>query len=139
MKNIAELHGELLSIGKRIAGSPRPNGCFIMPSYPTGDGSPHAEIVDGKYHYVQSERGSEFFRKVATSEDELLYWFTANSVWTMASGWELRHRQSGVDCRRLLFAKELELFAIVSESWASRKRQEQEHILEKHPFNDSSD
>jgi len=137
MKTLAELQQALLSTGQRIAGPSRPNGCFVLPTSPVGDGSAHAEIVDGRYHYVQSERGTEYCRKVAADEDELLYWFTADSVWTMASDEELDHRQPGVDCRRWLFARELELLARASERWASRRRQAQAAVLAEHPFDDS--
>ena len=134
MKNISELQNELLKFGEEIAGTPRPNGLFIMPESPTHTGSPHAEIVNSEYHYVVTERGSEFERKVTKDEDELLYWFVSDSTFSIACSWELEHRKGNEDSRRQLFAKQIELLNKVNPVWAGRMRKYHEQVLKENPF-----
>src|SRR5690606_8017313 len=103
MKSISELQKDLDAIREQLVGVFRPNGLFLMPQSPTNTGSAHAEIVDEKYHYVITERGSEFERRVAENEDELLYWFVSDSIFSIACAWELEHRKQNEDHRKQLF------------------------------------
>jgi len=134
MKSISELQEELDVISLKILDGPRPNGLFLIPESPTHTGAAHAEIVNGEYHYVVTERGSEFERKIAQDEDELLYWFTSDSLSSIASGWELEHRNENEDSRRQLFAKRIELFNKINPKWAARKQAYHEKVLKEHPY-----
>jgi len=134
MKSIPELQSVLLSIGKKVSGTPRPNGLFLMPESPTHTGAPHAEIINGEYHYVITERGSEFERRIAQSEDELLYWFMADSVFSIACSWEVQNRKENEDFRRQLFAKQIELLKAINLEWAAEKAKYHDRVLEKNPF-----
>ncbi|MGQ4584263.1 Imm63 family immunity protein [Lysobacter sp. F60174L2] len=102
------------------------------------DGSPHVEFVNGKYNYVVTERGFEFERRIAQSEDELLYWFIGGVTANIASQFELENRIPGEDSRRQLFAKNLALLARLDPQWANRKQSEYEHVLSEHPFRDEA-
>jgi hypothetical protein len=134
MKSIAKLQKELLEIGEEIADIPRSTGLFLMPDSPTHSGASHAEIVNGQYHYVVTERGSEFERKVAKDEDELLYWFVADSTFSIACAWELEHRKENEDSRLQLFSKQIELLNKINSTWAARKTRYHEQVLKENPF-----
>lgn len=54
----------------------------------------------------------------------------------MALDYEKTHRQFGKDCRRILFAKLVELYAKFSKEFGDRKAAEIEEILREHPYPD---
>jgi hypothetical protein len=102
------------------------------------DGAPHIEIVDGSYHYVVTERGSEYERKIAEDEDELLYWLMSDVTTSIALELELNNRILGQDSRRQWFAKNIELLSRLSAEWAGRKRSEYMQVLAEQPFRDET-
>jgi len=100
------------------------------------DGSAHVEFVDGSYQYVVMERGSELERRSAANADEVMYWLAKDASFELACSYEVRNRVASQDCRRLLFAKQVELLASANPSWAARMAREHHEILEAHPFRD---
>lgn len=92
------------------------------------------EVRDGAYHYVTVERGCEQERRVARDERELLYWIFEDITHGMAFEHELRHRVEGQDCRRIAFAKQLELMVAVDAGFADRLRARLEAVLRKAPY-----
>jgi len=107
-----------------------------VPSSATHDGSAHVEFSDGVYHYVVTERGSELEHRTASDADEVMYWLAQDASFSQACSYEVRHRVANQDCRRLLFAKQVELLASVNPSWAGRRAREHQEILKVHPFDD---
>ncbi|MGB4812806.1 MAG: Imm63 family immunity protein [Methylophilaceae bacterium] len=103
---------------------------------PQHDGSAHVEVEFGIYSYVMTERGTELERRITESQDETLYWLTSDAVFIIACQFELNNRIAGQDTRRLMFAKNLALLALVSPAWAERKDQEHQEILAKYPYID---
>ncbi len=108
----------------------------VVHTTPQHNGSPHVEVVDGKHHYVVTERGRELERRSTESEDEVLYWLVSVLVFELATKYELEHRVPGRDPRRLLFAKEIELMERANPEWAERTRQKIRDILKKYPYKD---
>lgn len=102
----------------------------------TDDGAPHVEFVDGKYNYVVTERGSEFERRIAQNEDEVLYWLMSDVVTSISLQFELENRIAGQDSRRQWFAKSIELLGRLDPNWTARKESEYKVVLERHPFRD---
>lgn len=100
------------------------------------DGSAHVEVCGDSYHYVVTERGTEFERRRTTDTDELLFWLMSDVTFSLASEYELRHRVDGRDFRRLLFQKQIELMGQLNADWSERKKQEIERVLTAHPFDD---
>lgn len=98
------------------------------------DGSPHIEYAHGKYHYVVTERGSEWERRTTADKNEALYWCVSDLVWGMAGNYELKTRVSGFYTRRVIFDKEVELMAQINPEWATRKADEIRVILERSPY-----
>jgi hypothetical protein len=137
MKNIEYIQGEVRGIGKKLCGDSKPAYLFSVASSATHSGAPHVEIVGDEYHFVVTERGSEFERRKTNDIDQLLYWLVSGDVGQLARYWELERRVDGQDSRRLWFAKEVELLQTVKPEWAKRKEQHQQGVLKEHPFNDN--
>jgi hypothetical protein len=83
-----------------------------------------------------TERGQELNRRITSDPDELLYWLVSDLTWAMASDYELAHRVTNQDFRRLLFKKHLELLAAINNGWSQRKQVEYDRVLVEHPFCD---
>lgn len=100
------------------------------------DGYAHVEFLDGVYQYVVTERGAELERRTAANADEVMYWLAQDASFELACAHEVRHRVANQDCRRLLFAKQVELLASANALWAARRMEEHQEILKAHPFRD---
>jgi hypothetical protein len=109
---------------------------FVSPE-PVGDGTPHLEVVNGKFDYVVTERGVEFSRKTTESVDELLYWIMKGVVSKMAMEFELNNRVHGQDSRRLYFSTMIDLLGRLRPSWRGKIKEEIEVILEGSPYVDT--
>ena len=99
-------------------------------------GRPHIEVDSNGYHYVIAERGQELERYTTPDIDELLYYTLRWITFELAVKYELDHRIEGQDIRRVLFAYQQDLLSQLSPAWGKRRKQEQEQILQKHPFSD---
>jgi hypothetical protein len=107
-----------------------------VPSSASHDGYAHVEFLGSVYQYVVTERGSELERRTAASADEVMYWLAQDASFELAWSYEVRHRVTNQDCRRLLFAKQVELLASANPLWAARRAEEHQQILKAHPFRD---
>jgi hypothetical protein len=114
-----------------------PKDRFPYQTRPTDDGSPHVEISNDHYDFVVTERGRELERRSTQDADELLYWLLESVTFTLAGDFEVNHRVPGQDCRRLLFAKQVELLQGLDPAWGQRRMREHDRILHEHPFRDS--
>lgn len=108
----------------------------IFRTSPADDGAAHVEYNGEAYHYVSTERGCENERRIASDEDEILYWLLSDIVFDLSCAFEVKHRVKGLSFRRLLFAKELELMRLLNPEWEARKRSEINAILAKAPYDD---
>ena len=97
-------------------------------------GTPHVEINGAGYHFIVCERGNELDRRTTKDIQTLLYWIFKLIVFKMASDYELQNRKSGEDFRKVLFAKQLELFEKLDTRWLALKQKELEGILNEHPY-----
>ncbi len=114
---------------------------FLLPSFdfPLGDATPYIAVDNfGYYHFIISERGIETERKSSQDLDDLLYWIFDSVTFSMACDYELNNRLKGQDFRRILFAKQEELIAILNKDWEERKRKEHSLILRGNTFEDYS-
>lgn len=110
----------------------------VLPTFGRSDhdGRPHVEVGEA-YDVVVCERGSELERRSTLSLDELFYWIFEFATFGLAVRHEGRHRRSGEDVRRQLFAKQVELLATLDGRWGERRAGEHARILAAHPFVDS--
>ena len=114
-------------------------GAGLSPTYGTSEdfARPHIEVDERFYYYVVVERGQELDRKWALSLDSLLEFIFDDITFGMAFSYELKHRIETQDCRRIGFAKQIELLERLNPRWAERKAARHQAILREHPFNDS--
>lgn len=89
------------------------------------------------YHYAIIERGKISQDNTTYSLFELFYWVYRYLTHTLAFNYEFRHRQSGVDTRRMAFSKQLELLNLIKPSFKKMMEIELAEILEENPYNDN--
>ena len=132
MKTLPEIEAEINRLAAKVGASG-----YVLPTYGrTEDGArPHIEVDSHGYHYVEVERGQEIRRNTTRDIDELLYHVFESVTFNLACDYERAHRIAGQDFRRQLFARQAELLASLSPSWAERESRDHQRILQQHPFN----
>jgi hypothetical protein len=133
MKTLPEIEAEVERLAAKIGASG-----YILPTYGrTQDGArPHIESDARGYHYVVVERGQELRRDTTADFDELLYLIFQAVTFSLACSYEAAHRVPRQDARRLLFARQIQLLAVLSPAWAEREERAYQRILQQHPFAD---
>jgi hypothetical protein len=132
-KTLEEIKLELEKMAKVINA---PQAYLPTYNWSEGSGKPHIEVHNDGYHFVVSERGHEFERRITQNLDDILYWSISSATFSMACKYELKHRIPNQDFRRLMFQKEIELIKKIREDFAKRKQKEIEDVLMKHPYDD---
>jgi len=116
------------------------SGLDVHPSYrvfhttPQHDGSPHVEQQGKEYHFVVTERGTEYERRKTTDPDEILYWLLDGVTQVAATNYELKHRIEGRDGRTIWFPYQEKLLFDFKTEWGIRKQQEHLRVLRDHPL-----
>ncbi|CAN5372473.1 hypothetical protein BH10ACI2_BH10ACI2_15130 [soil metagenome] len=100
------------------------------------DGSPHVEFANGEFHYVVTERGSEFERRTTDDINEILYWLVNDLTFWMSVEYELKHRMPGQDFRRVMFDHRIEIMKKARREFADRLEGEIAETLSNNPFLD---
>lgn len=137
MKTLTEIKVEVDSRAAKIGAS----GSDSLPTYGYSKdfAYPHIEVDSKGYHYVVVERGEERSRFTTCELDELLYKIFEHVTSNLSSKYEVAHRVTGPDFRRMMFQHQVELLSQLSEKWTKQRAAELEEILTKHPFDDNSD
>ncbi len=108
-----------------------------LPKYGyVGEGA-YLETEGNFLHLVIVERGEELERFTHLDTDEVLFHVFSKITFSMASDYECRHRVRGVDFRRLLFKKQLELLGMLNPEWKKREFERQQALLRQYPFEDN--
>ena len=129
--SISTIRKKVREYGKKIG---VPKKLLTVPTTTDGFGTLHIEIDDQGYHYVVSERGTEYKRKTTRNFHTLLYWIFKDIVFEMASDFELNHRKPEEDFRRILFNKDLELFEKLDRQWYMWEKEDIDNILKENPY-----
>jgi len=101
---------------------------------PQHDGSPHVEVVDGKFSFVVTERGSELERIDNLCADDLLFLLFDGITQHMATTYELQNRIPETDGRAVWFPYQESLMENLNPSWGERLRKQHQRILAAHPL-----
>ncbi|MGY5392283.1 Imm63 family immunity protein [Acinetobacter sp. NigerLNRRAM0016] len=101
------------------------------------DGTPYVLIHEEKYWYISAERGEVYFERKTNDFDELCYWIMDDCISSYSFDFELKNRTRGQDFRRIVFAKQIELFGLISDEWKVKKEKNIKKILERSPFEDN--
>lgn len=134
MKSLQEIEACVAALAARIDA---PAGALPSFGRTRDGGHPHVEVHGGAYHLVTVERGCEQERRRTPDLDELLYWIFADVTHQLAFAHELQHRVAGQDCRRIAFAKQLELLGRLGPAFAQRRGDEIDRVLRRHPYDDA--
>ena len=122
--NINQIRQQIRTYGAMIDAPPQMLTVFIQPQ---GDGTPFVVVEEDGYRYIIEERGMIFEERKTKDVNLLMY-----------CCYELANRESQRDPRRIIFAKELELFEIINKSWRQLKKSELDEILKNNPFDDEA-
>ena len=132
--DLPQIERQVRSIAARI-GAPDD----LLPTFGrTRDGAhPNVEVNETGYHFVVVERGEELERATFADVDGLLEKIFRSVTFSMAMNHRSGLRMSGRDPRRAMFARQVQLLAILSPEWADREARDHQAILARHPFDDS--
>ena len=134
MKTLTEIQKLAQDLASRINA---PTNLLPTFSTPIGDATPNIEIdSSGHYHFVISERGTEYERKTTSDLNDLMYWIFSGVTFSMACAHELKNRIEDKDSRRIMFTKQEELLGLLNTDWEERERKEHKSILINNPFDD---
>lgn len=134
MLTLAEIEHRVQALATRIGATANDLPTF---GHSRDGGYPHIEVDEHGYHYVTVERGNELEHITTPDIDELLWQIFQNAAAALAIGFELKHRISGQDFRRQMFAKRIELLGTLLPAWAKRERAYVDAVLLKNPYDDS--
>lgn len=103
------------------------------------DNSPEGTYIymkNNKYYYVFTEKGKIREKKELETEGDVLWYVLEVVLFNVAMDYAIKNQESGKDFRRILFAKEIELYSEFGEDFRVRKAEEINKILEINPYVD---
>ncbi|MBN8417727.1 MAG: hypothetical protein J0L73_02280 [Verrucomicrobia bacterium] len=136
MKSLEQIKSEV----DRMAAVIEASNYAGLPTYGVSKDAahPHIEVDSTSYHWVVVERGHEQDRFTTTELDALLERVFTTVTFELATAYELAHRSGPIDCRRLIFQRQIELLSMLSPRWAQTESEKHAHILGAHPMDDLS-
>lgn len=114
------------------------DGIYSFQTERSDDGSPHVEFHDGEYHYIVTERGLDLESRSTPDVREIVYWMLKDTTFWMGVAYEFKNRVGSQDCRRMIFAHQLDLMKRADEQFAERLKLQIAEILERNPYNDQA-
>ncbi len=107
----------------------------LLPTYGSSrrDGTPHIELDDNYYYYIDYDRNTTVFNKRTSNFEELLYWVFCDVTFYMSSDYELKNRETGADSRMTIFNHQLKLLETLNPEWEERRRLEIDELLKNRP------
>lgn len=100
------------------------------------DGTPCVQIEGEIYYYVARDRSVTTLQKQTHDVNELLFWVFNDVTFHMATKYEVRNREKGVDPRRQIFSYQLGLLEKLDPSWVKKEEEIIEKILLDSPYMD---
>ena len=88
------------------------------------------------YHLLWRERGQDTVTFSTENADALLYRIIADSAFSAGCAYEFENRIEGPDFRRMVHAKQRELFERLGTRWRARLEAELASTLAEHPYTD---
>lgn len=135
VKELEELRTEYDRLMQRVAAF---DGVYSIQTERTDVGSPHVEFGDGQYHYIVTERGLDLESRSTPDVREIVYWMLYDVTFWMGVEFEFKNRIETQDCRRMIFAHQLELMLKADPEFAIRLEAHIAETLSKNPFNDQT-
>ena len=134
MNKLAQIKAHVNQLAERIKAPSE-----SLPTFGTSAdfGRPHIEVRETTYHYISIERGKEISHSSTSDINELLYWIFRDITSQMGYSYELVHRDSRQDFRRIAFAHTLNLLEQLNPAWRANREAELNETLGKYPFQDN--
>jgi len=123
---------KLFNLGDRIGLSHNSNMYPVIEKISSDGLSLYFE--NGEYHYVSMERGNEIKHYTSNDSFEILYYIFKDITFRLAQDYELHHRLSGEDSRKIIFNKQLELLEKIHKKYRELRELEIDKILDKYPY-----
>ena len=104
------------------------------------DNSPEETYIfskDDNFHVMFTEKGKIRTHKEYDKVEDVLWDVLEIVLFDVAMDYALKNREQGKDFRRLLFKKEIELYAKFGMEFKNRKVNEINKILVENPYNDN--
>jgi hypothetical protein len=97
--------------------------------YSKHDGTPHIEVNELAYYYVNLDRDTKTFDRKTSDLNILLYWVLIDVTSVMASYYAKAHRDPKINSRRIRFEHQLTLLEVINHDWKERREKEIAEIL----------
>ena len=91
-------------------------------------------VTATQYHYIIMDRGRVAKHYKSEKIEDILYLLFDSITLTLASRYELEHRNVNEDSRKLRWKKQLELLETIDMGFADIRRKEIEEILKISPY-----
>lgn len=89
---------------------------------------------NNQYHYVLIEKGKAARHYTCTETADVLWYVLETALFELAVEYAKKNSGQTEDFRKLLFQKEIELFALFGQSFRERKIAQINAILQKYPY-----
>jgi len=134
-EELQKLRAEYNRLSQRITPF---DGVYSFQIERSDDGSPHIEFSDGQYHYIVTERGIDLESRSTPNVREIVYWMLYDVTFWQGVAFEFANRIENQDCRRMIFAHQLELMAKADVDFSKRLEAHIAETLLRNPFNDQT-
>lgn len=91
---------------------------------------------DKGYHYLFTEKGKIRFHKISQKITDITYWILEDVVFNIALKYATENQEKGVDFRKKLFEKELEIWCLFGKDYYAMKKRDIENTLKDNPYVD---
>ncbi|EHS2295424.1 Imm63 family immunity protein [Enterococcus faecalis] len=88
------------------------------------------------YYYLYLERGQIENKKRTENLFDIVYWSLKEYIFELTMDYAKKNRNNAEDFRRILFGKELEIWASIGQNLYMKRKQEIEEILIDNPYSD---
>lgn len=138
MLKIEEIRTKVVEIGTQIGLDETSSyyPAFSEPDKIFNEGA-SVYVTSTQYHYIIMERGNVVKHYKSEKIEDILYPLFENITFTLAVKYELEHRNTDEDWRKLMWQKQLALLEAIDIGFADIRRNEIAEILRISPYKDS--
>ena len=138
MLKIEEIRTKVVEIGTQIGLDETSSyyPAFSEPDKIFNEGA-SVYVTSTQYHYIIMERGNVVKHYKSEKIEDILYPLFENITFTLAVKYELKHRNTDEDWRKLMWQKQLALLEAIEIGFADIRRNEIAEILRISPYKDS--
>ncbi|WP_349657513.1 Imm63 family immunity protein [Xanthomonas sp. 10-10] len=118
---IGEIQRDVISLGAMIN---LPQDFLVIKTKPSSDGVPFLTCQDNFFVYSSIERDYEIFKKITSSEDDVLYWVLSRAVSKMVLDLNYSEFGNSEKSEEEMFARKVDLMKRLNPAWGPRAAHE---------------